>query len=31
MLHAYLQHEKLKNKYKALYELMCTEENKPNL
>eukprot|EP01016_Furgasonia_blochmanni_P007672 TRINITY_DN13074_c0_g1_i1.p1 TRINITY_DN13074_c0_g1~~TRINITY_DN13074_c0_g1_i1.p1 ORF type:complete len:387 (-),score=108.36 TRINITY_DN13074_c0_g1_i1:34-1131(-) len=31
MLYAYLQHEKLKNKYKALYELMITEDNKPCL
>ncbi len=31
MLYAYIQHEKLKNKYKALYELMITEDNKPNV
>jgi hypothetical protein len=31
MLHAFVQHEKLNNKYKALYELMITEENKPTL
>ena len=31
MLHAYLQHEKLENKYKALFELMLIQENKPNI
>lgn len=31
LLNAYLQHEKLNNKYKALFELMDTKENKPNL
>jgi len=31
ILYAYIQHEKLKNKFKALFELMITEENKPNL
>lgn len=31
MLYSYLQHEKLKNKFKALFELMITEENKPNI
>jgi hypothetical protein len=31
MLYAYIQHEKLKNKFKALFELMITEENKPNI
>ena len=31
ILHAYLQQEKLKNKFKALFELMITEENKPNI
>lgn len=31
MLYAYIQHEKLKNKYKALFELMITKEHKPNL
>lgn len=31
MLYAFIQHEKLKNKYKALYELMITEDNKPNV
>ena len=31
MLYAYIQHEKLKNKYKALFEMMITEEHKPNV
>jgi hypothetical protein len=31
LLNAYIHHEKLKNKFKALFELMLTEENKPNL
>jgi PAS domain S-box-containing protein len=31
MAHAFISHEKLKNKYKALFELMKTEENKPNI
>ena len=31
ILHSYLQHEKLKNKFKSLFELMITEENKPSL
>ena len=31
MLYAYIQHEKLKNKYKSLFQLMFTEENKPSL
>ena len=31
LLFAYLLHEKLNNKYKALYELTNTEENKPNM
>ena len=31
ILNAYIQHEKLKNKFKALFELMITEENKPNI
>jgi len=28
---AFLLHEKMKNKFKAIYELMITEESKPNL
>lgn len=28
---AYLNHERLNNKFKALFELMMTEENKPSL
>eukprot|EP00331_Platyophrya_macrostoma_P019490 CAMPEP_0176470080 /NCGR_PEP_ID=MMETSP0127-20121128/40245_1 /TAXON_ID=938130 /ORGANISM="Platyophrya macrostoma, Strain WH" /LENGTH=784 /DNA_ID=CAMNT_0017864311 /DNA_START=1009 /DNA_END=3359 /DNA_ORIENTATION=- len=31
MLYAYIQHEKLKNKYKALFEMMITEQYKPNM
>ncbi len=31
LLHAHIQHEKLKNKFKALFELMITEESKPNM
>ncbi len=31
LLNAYIHHEKLNNKFKALFELMITEENKPNL
>ena len=31
MLYAYIQNEKLKNKYKSLFQLMLTEENKPSL
>ena len=31
LLFAYVLHIKLKNKYKALFELMLTENNKPNL
>ncbi|CAD8089671.1 unnamed protein product [Paramecium primaurelia] len=31
LLNSYIHHEKLKNKFKALFELMITEENKPNL
>jgi hypothetical protein len=31
LLHSHIQHEKLKNKFKALFELMITEENKPNI
>ena len=31
LLNAYIHHEKLKNKFKALFELLITEENKPNL
>lgn len=31
VLHSHIQHEKLKNKFKALYELMITEECKPNI
>ena len=31
MLYAYIQHEKLRNKYKSLFQLMLTEENKPSL
>ena len=31
MLYAYVQREKLHNKFKALYEMMITEENKPNM
>jgi len=30
LVHAYLQQEKLGNKYKALYELMIAEENRPS-
>ncbi|EAR83935.1 PAS domain S-box protein (macronuclear) [Tetrahymena thermophila SB210] len=31
LLHAYIQQGKLQNKFKALFELMITEEQKPNL
>lgn len=31
VLHSHIQQEKLKNKFKALYELMMTEECKPNM
>ncbi|KAM3130308.1 hypothetical protein pb186bvf_017604 [Paramecium bursaria] len=31
LLNSYVHHEKLKNKFKALFELMITEENKPNM
>jgi hypothetical protein len=31
LLHSHIQHEKLKNKFKALFELMITEESKPNI
>lgn len=31
LLSSYLHQEKLNNKYKSMYELMLTEENKPNL
>ena len=31
LLNAYINHERLKNKFKALFELMVTEENKPNI
>ena len=31
ILYAYIEREKLNNKFKALFELMITEENKPNL
>ena len=31
ILNAYIQHVKLNNKFKALFELMITEENKPNI
>lgn len=31
MLYAYIQREKLQNKFKALFEMMITEENKPNV
>ena len=31
LLYAFIQHERLGNKYKALSELMITEENKPNI
>ena len=31
MLYAYIQREKLHNKFKALFEMMITEENKPNM
>lgn len=31
MLYAFIQHEKLKNRYKALFEMMITEESKPNI
>jgi hypothetical protein len=31
LLNSYINHEKLKNKFKALFELMVTEENKPNI
>ncbi|KAL4450352.1 hypothetical protein ABPG74_009058 [Tetrahymena malaccensis] len=31
LLHAYIQHEKLKNKFKALFELMIAREHKPNI
>ena len=31
LLFAYVLHTKLKNKYKALFELMLTESHKPNL
>ena len=30
-MHSHIQHEKLKNKFKALFELMITEESKPNM
>ena len=31
ILHAHIEHEKLKNKFKALFELMVAEESKPNI
>lgn len=31
LLHSYIEHEKLKNKFKALFELMLIEESKPNI
>ncbi|EGR31396.1 PAS domain S-box family protein [Ichthyophthirius multifiliis] len=31
LLHSYIQHEKLKNRFKALYELMICNELKPNM
>ena len=31
LLNAYIHHEKLQNKFKAIYELMITEENKPTI
>lgn len=31
MLHAYIQHQRLKNKYKAYYELMIAKTRKPSL
>ncbi|EAR98621.2 PAS domain S-box protein (macronuclear) [Tetrahymena thermophila SB210] len=31
LLHAFIQHEKLKNKFKALFELMIAREHKPNI
>lgn len=31
MLYAYIEREKLNNHFKALFELMATEENKPSL
>ena len=31
LLNAFTNQEKLKNKFKALFELMITEENKPNV
>ncbi|KAL4478284.1 hypothetical protein ABPG72_016596 [Tetrahymena utriculariae] len=31
LLHAFVQHEKLKNKFKALFELMIAREHKPNI
>lgn len=30
-MHAYIQQSKLQNKFKSLFELMITEESKPNL
>lgn len=29
LLHSYIQHEKLKNKFKALFQLMIAKEHKP--
>ena len=31
LLYAYIQREKLHNKFKALFEMMITEDNKPSL
>jgi len=31
LYHSYLQQEQIGNKYKALYELMIAEENKPGI
>lgn len=31
MLNAYIHQEKLNNRFKALYELYITEENKPEI
>jgi len=31
LLYAYIQREKLHNKFKALFEMMITEDNKPNM
>jgi hypothetical protein len=31
LLNAYIHQEKLNNKFKALYEMMITDENKPQI